>query len=247
VSIETQQELEGMKRAGRVVALTLAAMERNLRAGMTTCDLDEVARKVIEAHGARPTPKHEVGFPGVSCISINEEAVHGIPGARIIRADDVVKIDVTADLEGFVADAARTIVVEPKSEERMRLAWSAKSAFACGLAAAVIGKGTHDIGAAIERDVKRSGFAVIRPLCGHGVGRKMHEPPSVPNYWEPRMAHKLTPGLVITVEPIICGGRGKVYSAQDGWTVKTVDGSMAAHHEETIVVTRGRPMILTAA
>lgn len=246
MSIKKESELRGLQRAGRVVALTLAAMEAKIAEGITTAELDDVARRHLESHGARATPKDSLGFPGFSCISVNDEAVHGIPGNRTLHRDDIVKIDVTADLDGFVADAARTVIVSPRNSDRQRLAFCAKSAFRAGLASAVPGKRACDIGSSIEREVKHCGFRVIKQLCGHGVGRRMHEPPSIPNYFEPRMAHRLTPGLVITVEPIICAGSGRAYQANDGWTVRTTDGSLAAHHEETIVITQNAPLILTA-
>jgi methionyl aminopeptidase len=247
MSIETEADLEGLSRAGGAVAAVLNALESALAPGMTTAELDDVARRVLDEHGARATPKHEVGFPGHACISINDEAVHGIPGQRRIEVDDVVMIDVTADLDGYVADAARTIVVAARSASRQRLAHCARTAFQRGLEVARAGRRTDDIGGAVDHEVRRNGYRVIRALCGHGVGRKMHEPPSVPNYREPRMASLLTHGLVITIEPIICTGSGQAYELPDGWTVKTRDGSLAAHHEDTIIVTRGHPRVLTAA
>jgi methionyl aminopeptidase len=245
MSIETEADLAGMLRAGRVVAEALRRMEERMAVGVTTGDLDEVARQVIESHGARATPKHEVGFPASACISVNDEAVHGIPGSRVLRADDVVKIDVTADVGGSVADAARTIVVEPLSQDRLRLAWCAKSAFRKALGVATTAHRTDDIGSAVERETRSSGFKVIRSLCGHGVGRKMHEPPSVPNYRERASSTRLTHGLVITIEPIISGGNGEAYLDEDGWTVRTSDGAMAAHYEETVIITRTGPRIVT--
>jgi len=247
MSIETADELEGLRRAGRVVAAALVAMEAAIAEGITTGELDEVAQRVFDDHGARSTPRHEVGFPAATCISVNEEAVHGIPSGRKLLRDDVVKIDVTADLDGFVADAARTVVVEPRSHERLRLAWCARSAFNHGLAAAIVGHRTDDIGAAVEGEVHRAGFRVIRSLCGHGVGRSMHESPQVPNYREPRMRSTLTHRLVITIEPIICAGSGRAVESEDGWTVRTADGSMAAHYEQTVVVTNRKPIVLTEA
>jgi methionyl aminopeptidase len=247
MSIETDEQFRGLREAGRVVARALRAAAQAVSVGISTSDIDEIVHRELAAAGARPTPQHELGFPGAACISVNDEAVHGVPGDRKLSADDVVKIDVTADLNGYVADAARTIVVEPKSTDRLRLAWCARSAFERGIAIAKIGRRTDEIGDAVDREVRRCGFRVIRALCGHGIGRSMHEPPSVPNYREPRMAHRLTLGLVITVEPIICAGIGNARTNKDGWTVRTTDGSLAAHHEETIVVTRGEPIILTAA
>lgn len=245
MSIESQADLDGLSRAGKVVAHTLSAMEQAIAVGITTQELDDIARQSLESYGARPTPKDELGFPGYSCISINDEAVHGIPSARRIQADDIVKLDVTAHLAGYVADAARTVVVEPKTSDRLRLARASRSAFAKGIATAQVGKRTDDVGAAIESETKRNGFRVIRALCGHGVGRKMHEAPAVPNYREPKMSAPLTHGLVITIEPIICNGNGRAYEAKDGWTVKTSDGSAAAHFEETVLITRNGPRVLT--
>ncbi len=247
MSIETADELQGLRRAGRVVSAALLAMEAAVVEGITTGELDEVAARFSMITAARPTPKHEVGFPAATCISVNDEAVHGIPSGRRLLRDDVVKIDVTADLDGFVADAARTVVVEPRSHERLRLAWCARSSFNRGLAAAKAGKRTDDIGAAVDGEVCRAGFRVIRSLCGHGVGRSIHESPQVPNYREPRMRSTLTRGMVITIEPIICAGSGRVVEDDDGWTVRTADGSIAAHFEQTVVVTNGKPIILTDA
>jgi methionyl aminopeptidase len=153
MSIETEQDLQGLTRAGSAVSATLRALEQAVAPGMTTAELDEIARRVLDERGARATPKHEVGFPGHVCISINDEAVHGIPSDRRIEADDVVKLDVTADLDGYVADAARTVVVAARSASRQRLAHSAHSAFRCGLDAARAGRRTDDIGGAIDREV----------------------------------------------------------------------------------------------
>jgi len=178
-------------------------------------------------------------------VSVNDEAVHGIPGPRVLRAGDVVKLDVTADKDGFVADAARTVVVGEAPGPGRRLAECARAAFACALLAARAGNRTRDVGRAVQAEVRRRGFRVLPELAGHGVGRAVHEPPCVPNYDEPRATDLLTEGLVLAVEPIITAGRGRVAAPTDGWTIRTADGSLAAHHEETIVVTRGLPIVVT--
>jgi methionyl aminopeptidase len=247
MSIESSADLEGLTRIGRVVEEALREMGQRVVAGVTTAELDAVCVAALDRHGARPTPRHAYGFPGAACISVNDEVVHGIPGDRVLRAGDVVKIDVTADLNGYVADAARTLVVAPSTPAGDRLTACARSAFACAMRVATAGRRIREVGTAVEGEVRRQGYSVIRELCGHGVGRKIHEPPMIPNYFDPRCQGRLNEGLVITVEPIIAAGSGRAVNGKDGWTVRTADRSLAAHHEETIVITRGRPIILTGA
>jgi methionyl aminopeptidase len=247
VSITSDEELEALKRIGRVVALTLAELQRALAPGMTTADLDALCAAALARHGARPTPKHTYHFPGSLCVSVNDEIVHGIPGGRKVRPGDVVKLDVTADLDGYVADAARTAVVPPAARHGDRLAAAARAAFDRAMHAARAGTRLCDLGREVEREARRHGYRVVRDLCGHGVGRAVHEPPDVPNYFEPRCHGRLTEGLVVAVEPILCAGSGRVVNCPDGWTVRTADRSLSAHHENTVVITRGEPIILTAA
>jgi methionyl aminopeptidase len=247
MSIHSQADLEGLRRIGRIVAEALRVMQDRLAPGMTTADLDAIGAAVLARHGARPTPQHTYGFPAACCISVNDEVVHGIPGARVLRAGDVVKLDVTADRDGYVADAARTVVLGPAAADASRLAAAARAAFQRALDFATAGRRIRELGRAVDAEARRHGARVIRELCGHGVGRKIHEPPTVPNYYEPRCLGRFTEGLVVTVEPILCAGSGQAQQPDDGWTVRTSDGSLAAHHEETLVITRGRPLILTAA
>jgi methionyl aminopeptidase len=230
-----------------VVRLTLDALEKSVCAGITTAELDAIAASVLAEHRARSAPALVYGFPGTVLISVNDEIVHGIPGARRVRRGDVVKIDVTVEKDGYIADAARTVVVEPGHESSRRLAACAEAAFSAGLAAARAGTRVNEIGRAVEREVRRSGFAVIEGLTGHGVGRTIHESPAVPNRYDPRQRDVLTEGLVLTIEPLISAGAGHAFEDEDGWTMRTVDGSLAAHHEHTIVVTKGEPILLTAA
>ncbi|MEY2396636.1 MAG: methionyl aminopeptidase [Acidobacteriaceae bacterium] len=247
MSIKTAEELAGMRAAGLVVRRTLEDMKRAVRPGVTTAEVDEVGAKVIRAHGARPAPTLVYGFPGVNLISVNNEVVHGIPGARKIREGDLVKLDVTIEKGGFMADAADTVGVGMISEEKSRLMACAERAFHNAMKIARAGMRVAEIGGEIEREVRRSGFSVIRELGGHGIGRTIHEAPSVPNYHDQNAKEVLTEGLVITVEPIIAAGSGKVFLCADGWTVETSDGGMSAHYEHTLVITNNQPILLTAA
>jgi methionyl aminopeptidase len=247
MSIENDKDWTGMTRVARVVRATLDALEREVRPGVTTADLDEVARAVFARSGARSAPAMVYGFPRTVLISVNDEVVHGVPGARRIVRGDIVKLDVTAEKDGYMADAARTVVAPGGSDEAHRLARCAKSAFRKAIAVATAGRRVSDIGRAVEQEVHGHGFRVVRGLDGHGIGRTIHEPPSVPNYYNPRQTDMLTDGLVITIEPIICAGSGRAVDGRDGWTIRTADGSLAAHYEHTVVITRDRPVVLTAA
>lgn len=246
MSIGSEEELRGMKAAGEIVAHVLAAMKKQVRAGVTTRQLDEAGARVIRENGAVSAPRKVYRFPGDNCISVNDEAVHGIPGERVIQPGDLVKLDVTIEKDGYMADAALSVAVEPVRTLHHKLARCAERAFQRALLVARAGARVHDIGRAVEGEVRRSGFSVIRALCGHGIGRTIHEAPEVPNYYEPMARQELTEGLVITIEPIIAAGSGESHTAEDGWTVKTSDGKPAAHYEHTIVITRGAPIILTA-
>jgi methionyl aminopeptidase len=225
----------------------LDAMKRAVRAGITTAEVDEAGVQVIRANGAQSAPALVYKFPAVNLISVNNEVVHGIPGSRILVEGDLVKLDVTVEKDGFMADAAETIAVGKVSDEKRRLMGCAERAFAKAMLVAGAGAPVNEIGRAIEREVRGSGFFVIRELGGHGIGRTIHEQPSVPNYADPAVRQILTEGLVITVEPIIATRSGKVFLGVDGWTVLTKDRGNSAHYEHTIVITKGEPILLTAA
>jgi methionyl aminopeptidase len=245
VSVESEADLAGLQRAGRVVALALAAMRDAVPPGLTTAELDAIGAAVFRRHGARSAPQLAYGFPGVNCISLDDEAVHGTPSpARRIAAGDLVTLDVTAELDGYVADAATTVEAGSGTAAGRRLIRTAAAALGRGLRAGRGGRPISAIGAAVEREVTRRGFAVVPALGGHGVGRAIHEPPWVPNVDDPRHDAPLTDGLVLTVEPVV-GAGGRVVERGDGWTVATLDGSRCAHVEHTIVVRRGRPLVLT--
>ena len=248
MSIETQQDLEAMRRVGRVVAETIAQARRRVCPGMTTAELDGIGEEVFARYGARSAPRHSYDFPGCLCLSVNEEAVHGIPGERVLRAGDLVKVDVTAELDGYVADACESMPVGEVDRQTERLQTAAEAALRRGIATATAGTRLRDVGAAVERVVEARGFSVLRDLQGHGVGRAIHEPPEVPSWDAPWATGRLTEGLVMTIEPIIgAGGRDVVEDPCDGWTIRTRDGARSAHAEHTIVITRGQPLVLTAA
>jgi len=244
VSIDDPGELAALKAAGRVVAETLRELARRVRPGVTTGELDRVAAGIFARHGARSGPQLDYDFPGTICISVDDECVHGIPGPRRLREGQLVKLDVTAELDGFYADACRTVPVGRVRPREQRLAAAAQSALKRGLTAAQAGASVGAIGTAVQTEVERRGFSVCAELTGHGIGRRIHEEPTVPNV--AGGGPELTPGLVITVEPIIAAGSGSVYMDRDGWTVRTDDGSPSAHAEHTIVVTERAPVLVTA-
>lgn len=247
MSINEPGELAGMRAAGDIVRFMLEAMRDQVRPGITTAELDEVGAGVMRHHGAQSAPALVYGFPGVSCISLNEEAVHGIPGKRALQQGDLVKLDVTIEKNGFMADAAFTVPVGEVTEERKKLVACAERAFAKAMLVARAGFRVWEIGRAVEREVRRSGFSVIRSLAGHGIGRTIHEEPRVPNFPDAQSNQVLTEGLVITVEPIIAAGSGRVFIAPDKWTMVTADRRPSAHYEHTLVITKGAPILLTAA
>lgn len=236
-----------MRAAGAVVRKMLEAMRRAVRPGVTTAELDEVGADVMRENGAKSAPQMVYKFPGTNCISLNDEAVHGIPGERVVENGDLVKLDVTIEKDGFMADAAVTVAVGEVPESNRRLVQCAERAFEKAMLVARAGFRVSEIGRMVEREVRRNGFSVIRDLGGHGIGRTIHEEPRIPNYADPGANQILTEGLVITVEPIIAAGSGRAYLAKDGWTVRTADGKPSAHYEHTLVITKGEPILLTAA
>ena len=246
MSITSEEQLEKLQACGAIVARALRAMGNAVRPGATTAEISEIGSKILAEHGAHSSPPMVYGFPGNVCISVNDEVVHGIPGERVIQPGDLVKLDLTAEKDGYHTDSAVSVQVPPEDGAASRLAHCAKSAFQKGLLAARAGNRVREIGRAIERQVRRDGFAVVRELGGHGIGRTIHEPPSVPNFADPFVRDFLTEGLVVTIEPIITAGSGRVLLKDDGWTVCTADGSLSAHYEHTLVITRGGPILLTA-
>jgi len=247
MSIESQADLDGMRRVGRTIALILEEMCAKVRVGMTTAELDRIGADALSRRGARSAPRVIYGFPGFTCISVNQEIVHGVPGPRRLQPGDVVKIDVTAEQGGYIADAARTVVLAPSAPEAARLHRTAVVALDEAVLAARAGTRVSAIGRAVQQRARWAGFAVVRELCGHGVGRAIHEEPSVPNYESPFSRDVLTEGLVIAIEPMLSPRPTRAVQMPDGWTIRTADGSVAVHEEHTIIVCGDRPIVVTAA
>ena len=246
MSIQSELELEQLRMVGRIVRLALNAMSEAAEPGVTTSQLDAVCAKVLAEHGATSAPKKVYGFPGTACISVNDEVVHGVPGDRVLQLGDLVKLDVTAEKDGFFADAAVTVRLGEVSATADSLARCAESAFHQAMRVARAGYRIYEIGRAVEREVRHNGFSVLREYCGHGVGRTIHEYPTVPNYLDFNNRVRLTDGLVVAIEPIIAAGGNRTTVDRDRWTVRTVDHSLAAHYEHTVVITRGEPVLVTA-
>ena len=246
MSIESAEDWVGLREAGRVTRLTLDALERHVRIGVTTAELDAIAAAVLAEHRARSAPALVYGFPGTVLISINDEIVHGVPGARQLQRGDLVKLDVTVEKDGYIADAARTVVVEDGSATAQGLKSCAASALRAAMRVARAGTLVNEIGRAVTREVRRHGFTVVRGLTGHGIGRTIHEMPEVPNEYNPRQRDVLTEGLVLTIEPLISAGSAHTRQDADGWTIRTHDGSLSAHSEHTLVITNGAPLVLAS-
>jgi methionyl aminopeptidase len=246
MSIQEEHELLSLKAVGRIVRMVLTAMKDEVRPGVSTEYLDEVGARVMKQNGARSAPSMVYRFPGANCISLNDEAVHGVPGPRDIKEGDLVKLDVTLEKDGYMADAAITVPAGSVSSQAQQLMDCAERAFQQAMLVARAGFRVFEIGRMVEREVSKSGFSVIRELGGHGIGRTIHEAPHVPNYHDPAANHVLKEGLVITVEPIISAGSAQVFTDKDGWTLRTSDHSLSAHFEHTLVITSGAPILLTA-
>jgi methionyl aminopeptidase len=246
MSITSPEQLEKLRACGKIVAKALRAMAVAVRPGLTTSELAALGSQVLVENDARSSPPVVYGFPGDVCISVNDEVVHGIPGSRVLEPGDLVKLDLTAEKDGFHTDSAITVQVAPATRAAGELSHCAERAFRQALAAARAGNSIREIGRAVEREVRRRGFHVIRELGGHGIGRSIHEEPSVPNFPDPFARARLTEGLVLTIEPIIAAGTSRVSLDADRWTLRTTDGSLAAHYEHTLVITRGDPILLTA-
>lgn len=245
MSIESPQDLEGLKRAGHLTRQVLEAMRVQVRPGITTHQLDEIGAEVIARHGGLSAPRKYYDYPGDNCISLNDEVVHGIPNDRILRPGDLVKLDATVELDGFIADAAITVAVPPTSKAQKRLIEAAETAFYAALSVAKIGYRARDIGRIVEQNVKRSGFHVVRDLYGHGVGRTIHEEPTIPNFYNARFRDAFKRGMVFTIEPMVTIGTGEIMEDADGWTIRTADGTLSSHFEHTIIITDNKPLLLT--
>jgi methionyl aminopeptidase len=244
---KSEREIDAMARAGRVVADTLALLGETLRAGVTTKELDEVAEEYIRSQGGVPSFKGYHGFPASICTSPNSMVVHGIPGPYRVEEGDLLSVDVGVTLGGFVADSAYTFAVGQIDEETQRLLDVCQAALEAGIEQARAGNHVGDISAAVQRTTEEAGFAVVRSLVGHGIGRLMHEEPQIPNWGEPGRGPELAPGMTLAIEPMINAGSAEVVVADDRWSISTEDDSLSAHFEHTVAVTEAQPRILTLA
>ena len=246
MSIKTIAEAMGMRRAGQVTRSVLDAMKAAVRPGITTGELDRIGAETMRRLGARSAPKKVYGFPGQSCISVNDEVVHGVPGSRVLLDGDLLKLDVTVEVNGYMADACETVGVGSISAQAESLLNCAREAFEAGLSRVVPGARAFEIGEAIHREVARRGFSVCRDLTGHGIGRTIHEWPTIPNHRDTRCDAVLRGGMVFTIEPILAAGSSRTLTRKDGWTMATRDRSLSAHYEHTVLVTANGATLLTA-
>jgi len=246
MTAQTPQDVEQLMKIGRIVALTIEEMKKQTKPGMTTRELDLIGRDVLAAHGATSAPMKDVQFPGYTCISVNDEVAHGIPGDRIIEAGDLVNIDVSAELEGYYADAGQSFQVAPVETEVDRLCKHAYDTMMTVISGLKAGVRLNQIGKSMQEEARKGGYRIIENLCSHGVGKGLHEEPfEILPYFEPRDKRVLKAGQVITIEPFVSTGATYVDQQSDGWTLKVPDRSRVAQFEHTIIITNGKPIITT--
>lgn len=246
MSIQNENDLIKLRKIGKIVAQCLQYMGSKLEPGITTSELDELGRVFLEKHGARSAPKLVYNFPGTTCISVNEEAAHGIPGKRIFAAGDLVNIDVSAELDGYFADTGGSFIIPPESHLKRNLCNVTMKALDMALKAARAGQPLNVIGGAIETEAKRHRMTVIENIGSHGVGKALHEEPDfIPGYFDPEDRRILKENQVITIEPFISTGARQVFDTGDGWTLATAKRFLTAQYEHTLVITKGSPLIMT--
>ncbi|MCI9057785.1 MAG: type I methionyl aminopeptidase [Oscillospiraceae bacterium] len=246
IVLKSSREIDLMRKAGKITAAARALAGSMVAPGVTTREIDREVRRFIRSHGAEPSFLGYNGFPASVCISVNDEVIHGIPGKRVLQEGDIVSVDVGAFKDGFHGDCAGTYPCGRISEEAERLIEVTRQSFFEGLKYAREGRRLPELCGAIQRYAEGAGCSVVREYEGHGIGRKMHEEPGVPNYVEPRMGRpRLLRGMTIAVEPMVNAGGAEIVVMPDGWTVKTADGKLSAHYENTILITDGEPELLT--
>ncbi|MDH5327499.1 MAG: type I methionyl aminopeptidase [Gammaproteobacteria bacterium] len=246
MTIENEKDLEHLRTIGKIVGTVLNTMIQKTEPGMTTRELDVIGKHLLDHYGARSAPQLSYNFPGATCISINEEAAHGIPGERVIQKGDMVNIDVSAELDGYFADTGGSFVVPPVSPLKQRLCQATQQALYSAISKAQADQPINVIGKAIQKVAKDKGYKVIKNLCSHGVGRALHEEPKeIPGYYDPKDKRRLWEGLVITIEPFLSTKSRFVTEAGDGWTLAAAAGNLSAQYEHTMVITKGRPILLT--
>lgn len=245
ISLKSPREIEAMRRAGRITAQARALAGSMVAPGVTTLEIDKAVRRFIESQGAKPSFLGYAGFPGSACISVNEEVIHGIPGPRKLREGDIVSIDVGAFIDGFHGDCAATYACGQISEEAKKLIEVTQQSFWEGMKFARPGQRVSDISHAVQQYVEANGCSVVRDFIGHGVGAKLHEAPEVPNFGPAGHGPRLMPGMTIAVEPMVNAGDWRVKVLKDGWTTVSLDGSLTAHYENTVLITENGPEVLT--
>ena len=245
IIIKTEKEIDLMRQAGKIVAETLLLVEKKVKPGVTTAELDRIAEEFITKHGAKPSFKGLYGFPASLCISVNDQVVHGIPGDYVLKEGDIISVDCGAEINGFHGDAARTFAVGEISEDARKLIEVTEESFFKGLEVAIAGNKLTDISHNIQKHIEANGFSVVRDFVGHGIGKSVHEDPEVPNFGRPGRGPKLVDGMALAIEPMVNMGTYRVKTAGDDWTVVTADKSLSAHYENTVVILPDGPEILT--
>lgn len=250
ILIKSKKEIDYIRESCRIVAETLQLLKSKVRAGITTLELDEIAEDYIRSNNAVPAFKGysqggAPGFPGSICASVDDEVVHGIPGNRVLAEGQIISIDIGVLKNNYFGDAAITVAVGEISEQKRKLVEVTEKSLYLGIQQAVAGNKVHDISYAVQSFVEANGFSIVRDLCGHGVGRFLHEDPSVPNFGKKGTGPKLKNGMTLAIEPMVNAGSYQVITANDGWTIKTIDGSASAHFEHTILINNNSPEILT--
>ena len=246
IIIKSRQEIELMREAGKVAGYILRELGNLVKPGISTWDIDQFVEKTVKKYGMKAAEKGYCGYPANVCVSVNEEVVHGIPDRkRIIQSGDIVSVDLVVEYKGYMADAARTYGAGPLSPAASHLIETAEKAFFHGIEFAKEGCRLSDISHAIQETVEGEGFGVIRDFVGHGIGNEMHEDPQIPNYGKPGKGPRLQRGMTLAIEPMITQGSYEVDVLTDNWTAVTIDGGLAAHYENTVVITDGEPELLT--
>lgn len=245
IILKNEHEVDLMRKAGRIVGETLLMLEEKVRPGITTAELDKLAEEFITKHGAKPSFKGLYGFPASLCISVNEQVVHGIPGKFKLEEGDIVSVDCGVFLNGYHGDAARTFAVGEVTEQARKLIDVTEQSFFKGIEKAIVGNRLTDISYEIQQYVESNGFSVVRDYVGHGIGKKVHEDPEVPNFGRSGRGPKLMSGMVLAIEPMVNIGSYHVKTLDDEWTVVTADGSLSAHYENTVAILPNGPEVLT--
>lgn len=245
IYIKTDDEIAKMRKAGKILYGALKESEKVTKPGVTTAYIDEVACDYIKTRGATPSFLNYDGFPAGACISVNNELVHGIPGKRVLKEGDIVSVDFGAYIDGFHSDAARTFPVGKIDEAAQKLIDVTQQSFFEGLRYARQGCRLYDISSAIQQYVESFGYSIVRELTGHGIGRNIHEDPSIPNYGKAGKGVRLKKGMALAIEPMVNEGSREVYMLDDGWTIVTADGKRCAHYENSVAITDGEPLLLT--